>query len=259
MKPNWRVVIASIVGAGTIHLAFMACGSMSMPARPDGGMLTNLADADTPPDAVAVMRDVISDVVRKLVDAEIPRAEAGIDAGVSSDAGAACSCAPIETENSFSAVIDRGNGPESPTVDYSTATTGAETNIDRLTSQAVRSLSSSIGFWLPDGTTVTAQCGIRLQTSGELILERDGNAGMCSVNLSNSRVVSNLDGSGRIAPSAVRIVSLTNTQAEWRITGVAITLSGSSGDAGVLSLRDLVFRVSNPRAHFLTPTRAYRP
>jgi hypothetical protein len=158
MSNRFKVLGGSLAGAFAIHVALVACGSVSPPSPPagDGGLVDAVADA---------LVDALQHAADAVVDAEVRDAHAGGDGGVPSDGGA-CSCAPARPEYSFTASVVRDGMTLRPVADFSRATITWGRG-DAFGGPAEVNANISVSFYLPDGASIQlSQCDLRTDLAG---------------------------------------------------------------------------------------------
>lgn len=245
MSNRFKVLGGSLAGAFAIHVALVACGSVSPPpaAKGDGGFV-----------------DAVSDAIQRLADAvadaEVRDAHAGGDGGAP-DAGG-CSCVPERPEYTFTASVVRDGMTLRPAEDYSRALLawsisggpGRESTVD---------IGLNLSFSLTDGSRIqVSSCNLTTDLAGTPVAR----GFRCQTALYRS-ADQTVDGEpsrsmGDILVDA-RATTLTDDRAEVSVSPITFNLTRSGAPVGTLELRDLVVRARVPGATNLTPPRAYRP
>ncbi len=244
MSNRFKVLGGSLAGAFAIHIALVACGSVSPPsAARDGGL------ADTVSDAVQRLVDAVT-------DAEIRDAHAGGDGGAP-DAGG-CSCVPEQPEYTFAASVVRDGMTLRPLEDYSRAVMSwsIEGGPGR---EPQANLRIEVSFNLPDGSSVQVSgCGLTTNLASVPVTRglRCATARYRSADQAISGEPTYLMGEFVVD---ARATILTGDRAEVSVSPITFNLTRSGAPVGTLELRDLVVRARVPGATNLTPPRAYRP
>ena len=218
------------MGAVSIHAAFVAC-SMS------GGMsnaLTSLGDAAA---------DVLN----------LETSDAHADDG----AAPACSCpvSPAPAETTFSLRVDRGSGPEEMMADWSSATVRIGTSpADDWTIRV--GIQATLGGFLRDHTSVSLICSFSALANGSLMAQPGPEQGQTNV---GGCVV----GSALANPTTylhkqnVQIARLDGTGTEVRVPSLTV-MARVLSTTQTFRFTNIVIRHTDPSAHYLTPSRAYR-
>jgi len=139
---------------------------------------------------------------------------------------------------SFALRVDRGNGPEHPRADYSTATVRVEPVLEGNV-PAFR-LNVRARFYLLDGETHDLRCWINVRP-GRQVLEGQG---------LRCRDRSTMLDLGH--PEGVEVAELTDSRLVLRIARIRMVSSN-------LTFLDVVFRLDDPSGQLLTPPRAFQP
>jgi hypothetical protein len=251
MSNRFKVLGGSLAGAFAIHVALVACGSVSPPSPPagDGGLVDAVADA---------LVDALQHAADAVVDAEVRDAHAGGDGGVPSDGGA-CSCAPARPEYSFTASVVRDGMTLRPVADFSRATITWGRG-DAFGGPAEVNANISVSFYLPDGASIQlSQCDLRTDLAGAAMSRGLRCTGALYRSLDRA-----VDGElpstgGSFIIEGARASVLSDERIEVSVPLATFNLVRGAMPAGTLQLRDLVVRGYMPGATNLTPPRAYRP
>lgn len=281
MGQRSRVFIGSVVGAVAVHLAMLACNTESAPTRTgsvDAGRVeardsSALPGADAPeaPDAgehrvdagdmldamlagdvlkaLDVAGDVVRDAVREAVDREVPDAHAGPND---------CQCIrPRET--TFTLSVNRGRGAETPVARFSTANAflTAVPGPAGVQGEAAYQVQIYGAAYLGDATSVSVNCVLFASRSGQY-LPGFGRfvygQSQCSVALYANGVPTPLNAPTFTPPT---FPVFTNDAAEVRVASIS---GGLSGDAGVVTVNNIVFRLNAPGGRLLDEAApAFRP
>ena len=250
MSNRFKVLGGSLAGAFAIHVALVACGSVSPPSPPagDGGFVDAVADA---------LVDALQHAADAVVDAEVRDAHAGGDGGAPSDGGT-CSCAPARPEYTFTASVVRDGMTLRPAADFSRAIiTWARGDV--FGGPAEVSASLDVSFYLPDGASIRLlQCDVTTDLAG--VASRGLRCSSASYRSADGAVVGEPTSTGgRYIINGVRAPVLTDERIEVAVPLATFNLLRGTAPAGTLELRDLVVRGYAPGATNLTPPRAYRP
>lgn len=257
MGQRTRIAVGSLLGALSLHVVMVACGS-SPPSTPgDSGVLADV-------------RDAVVDVIQDIVDAETPDAHAGGDGGVPpADGGApSCPCVPARPEYSFSGGgVGRGGAVSAPEVDFSS--TSAEAVLSRADDGSLLvTVQTGTLYRTADGASVTAYCEVYARPDGSLLSRADGDGGMydtqCSiVSYRNGDISGSSSPSRPLRLSGGRVVTLTQDRAEVVLPSITIpvlrAVGGMQTPAGDVVIAPLAVRGYVPGGTWLTPPRAYRP
>lgn len=233
------VAMGSALGALALHVVMVACGSSGSTSSPgDGGMFADV-------------RDAIVDAVGDVLDAETGDARAD-DGGTQP----ACNCVEPPSYRFSGAMVNQGAGDVSPEVDHSTALiTGiAGRSADGST---VISTTTTLGFYLRDGTRFYAQCSVAVRPDRSIVRGmgstglRDG-ACIAQVSGGDAGIVTDRD----VVLNGVTVEELANDRIVLRFPVFRVTRDGTTA---IATVGETIVRATVPGASMITPSRAYRP
>jgi hypothetical protein len=158
-----------------------------------------------------------------------------------------CACpSPPRAETSFTLTFNRGtHGTEIPEEDFSESTTVV--NPVRTPRSREYQITSYARFFSTDGLFAQLTCTVRVAGDRSTAL-----GGMCSM------TVVLPEGGSFIAEAAVptaTIVELEDTVVEYALPPLTFAIPSTGGS---MSAANISFRASDPNAHFITPSRAFR-
>lgn len=250
MSNRFKVLGGSLAGAFAIHVALVACGSVSppSPATGDGGFVDTVTDA---------LVDALQHAADAVVDAEVHDAHAGGDGGAPPDGGT-CSCAPARPEYSFTVSVVRDGMTLRPVADFSRATITWGRG-DVFGGPVEVSAGFDVSFNLSDGASVQLfQCQFTTDLAG--VAARELRCSTASYRSADRSLVGEPTSmGGRYIISGARAPVLTDERIEVSVPLATFNLMRGTTPAGTLELRDLVVRGYAPGATNITPPRAYRP
>lgn len=253
-----RLVLGSIAGAMAIHVAFVACGTMMSPGNDAGGSDSGTMDA---------MIDATVDVINDVIGLEVRDAQAQ-DAGDGATGACTCSSPPVP-DYSFALAIDRGMGPETPSADYSTA--GVIWRASMNDGLPGYDVTGDATFYLPDGSTVSLSCEVKLDSSRNVVQTAQGPSALCNVVMSPLSICASGQDAGAlpcwrtIDPAVARnipgatVPTFTDNQVEMRIPSFSVPAASSSTGRTMITISNVIFRGTDPTGTHATPSRAFRP
>jgi hypothetical protein len=214
------VVFGSLLGAATIHLVFLACGTPRIDPPQDGGIL-----------------DAALDAMGMLGDAETRDA-------VAQEAGGSCAC-PAPARTTFTGSVDLGSGPVQPRTEFSVASAGVTQR--RLNDGTVGSSVTVLARFQTVGSpfSYTVSCGATV--SGRMTTPLAG--GACSV-------IEDRDGAQSwMGTGAVTSMTITaHSDTELDVTIDALTSAAGRN----VTVRGMRWRLSAPGGGLIPPA-AYQP
>ena len=219
MAGRARVVFGSLLGAATIHLVFLACGSPRIQPS-DGGMI-----------------DAALDAMGLVGDAETRDA-------VAQEAGGSCSC-PEPTRTTFSGGIDLGSGVATVRTQASSASAAIAPYIFASGDSGYRVFASS-SFWLASSP---------FQYSVTCVLYFGGGAGQTARAPSSCSVSEARDGAATWSGQATAVNATLATVNDGALD-VTINDAAATSGGRTITIRSMRFQMTGAG---VIPTAAYRP
>lgn len=227
-----RIVVGSLVGAVAVHAALLACGSSSM-STSDGGPMNRFIEA---------MKDAAGLEVN--------------DAHADDGAVPTCSCPvlPAPAEATFSLRFDRGRGLEDPRQDYSSVTSWSVTPALSIGKPTV-SVGGKIAFVSIQGDIFLLNCSGSIDPSKQGFQDSRFGCQLSYVPIDQNASPRGL-ANGNASFSVTR---LTDHELEISIPSMSVSFNNGIDNPPTFTFSDIVFRASDPSAHFISPPHAYRP
>lgn len=258
MGQRTRLVFGSLAGAVAIHIMLVACaGSGSVVSGRDAAVGAD-GTADIPTFADVVDAVVAGDLGGALDAAKDAAVDALADLGSAetpdAHAGGNCQCIP-PTETTFSYTVNRGAGAETPVARFSTAS-GSVTpglSVAGVDGPAVYTVVGITTAYLRDGAKMLVQCSSIVSRAREVV----GQPTCIILIYPPVGGTGTARGEATMAVTGFTVPTLENERFEFRALSATANFSG---DAGTLTINNLVVRHSVPGGHLLEePTPAYRP
>ncbi len=214
-----RVVVGSLLGAATIHLVFLACGSPRIQPT-DGGVI-----------------DAALDAMGLVGDAETRDA-------VAQEAGGTCSC-PEPQRTTFTGGIDLGSGVATTRSQASTANAAVTPWIFASGDTGYRVIATS-SFWLASSP---------FQYSVTCVLYFAGGSGSVARAPSSCSVAEGRDGATTWNGAATMVNATLTTVSDGSLD-VLVTDAAASGSGRTITVRSMRFQTTGSG---IIPPAAFRP